>query len=514
MHARHLAHTYCPLALLSLTGCSMLVQPDESRLVRPDAIGTDATNTDGNSTDTQDVVYDSIRPDRATPCPGGCNDGVDCTVDQCNEATGQCTHMPDNSRCTGTALCDPTQGCVIRGCSSDTECDDRNVCNGQERCQGGHCVGGTPMRCDDRQMCNGIEICDPTRGCLPGTPPTCDDGNPCTQDRCNPSTSDGSGGCEHTPIDSDSDGYPARTVAGTTCDGTDCNDSNPTVHPGAPESCNGIDDDCNGRIDDGLSCPPPNDTCATAIPITLMGDSATVSGTTLGAANGVTSYCDDSRSPGGDVWYSLTYPASNDVRIEVSPVTDGTDPVLVIRSSCDGMNIACNDDVSTSSRGSRIWVRGEIAGVSTRRLFIVVDSYQRGTEGNFTLRVQTSPRVPPGTCSSPMFDVTEGGIVVATGPTGTGTTIGSCGGSGPTAVEEVYRFAGPAGTVRLAAYAPSVRPVLYARHSDCRSGRELGCSSGGALTRLDVMHPGGTSYFFVGGLGTAGTWYLFQVIAP
>src|SRR5262249_39057985 len=29
-----------------------------------------------------------------------------------------------------------------------------------------------------------------------------------------------------------------------------CDDTNPAVHPGAPEVCNGIDDNCNGVIDE------------------------------------------------------------------------------------------------------------------------------------------------------------------------------------------------------------------------------------------------------------------------
>ena len=31
----------------------------------------------------------------------------------------------------------------------------------------------------------------------------------------------------------------------------DCNDTNPTIHPGATDRCDGIDNDCNGQIDDG-----------------------------------------------------------------------------------------------------------------------------------------------------------------------------------------------------------------------------------------------------------------------
>ena len=46
----------------------------------------------------------------------------------------------------------------------------------------------------------------------------------------------------------------------------DCDDGDPHVHPGAAEACNGIDDNCNGIVDDGIilnvPCSPTYDTTA------------------------------------------------------------------------------------------------------------------------------------------------------------------------------------------------------------------------------------------------------------
>jgi hypothetical protein len=44
--------------------------------------------------------------------------------------------------------------------------------------------------------------------------------------------------------DADGDGFPACS---------DCDDGSAAVYPGAPESCNGVDDDCDGRADDAAA---------------------------------------------------------------------------------------------------------------------------------------------------------------------------------------------------------------------------------------------------------------------
>jgi hypothetical protein len=52
------------------------------------------------------------------------------------------------------------------------------------------------------------------------------------------------------PLDQDGDGYIAtRCCNGSNC-GTDCNDTLRSVNPGNPDVCNGIDDNCDGAIDD------------------------------------------------------------------------------------------------------------------------------------------------------------------------------------------------------------------------------------------------------------------------
>jgi hypothetical protein len=99
----------------------------------------------------------------------------------------------------------------------------------------------------------------------------CNDANPAVKptavetcngidDNCAGGVDDGLTFADYFP-DLDGDGFGAATgavsacspIAGRVTTSTDCNDANPAVKPGAPETCNGVDDNCTGQADEGLT---------------------------------------------------------------------------------------------------------------------------------------------------------------------------------------------------------------------------------------------------------------------
>ncbi|MBN2493668.1 MAG: hypothetical protein JXR96_03665 [Deltaproteobacteria bacterium] len=166
-----------------------------------------------------------------------CDDSDFCTVDTCDEEFNRCDY-----------LLVPREG--AEGPTGDETCenDQDDDCDGLTDTDDGDCFDCQgPEDCNDNNDCT-IDACTDQRCAYTPEPDgtTCNDGDPCTmQDRCSGIT------CRGVPKDADMDGY-----ADHLCGGTDCDDDQVDVNPGTREwppggarCTDGLDNDCNGRVD-------------------------------------------------------------------------------------------------------------------------------------------------------------------------------------------------------------------------------------------------------------------------
>jgi concanavalin A-like lectin/glucanase superfamily protein/uncharacterized protein DUF2341 len=142
---------------------------------------------------------------------------------------------------------------VVGGCEQNSDCDDQDICTGEETCENGICHPGNDLDCDDQNPCTDNE-CDPLAGCLDPVfnQDACDDFDPCTMDDiC------AGGACQGVALDEDNDGY----VPEGDCGGDDCDDQNDQINPGILEIgalCEDlVDNNCNDLTDaQEIVCQP------------------------------------------------------------------------------------------------------------------------------------------------------------------------------------------------------------------------------------------------------------------
>ncbi len=234
--------------------------------------------TDDGNECTQDFCSSGACTHSNLPFGTLCGLWRDCPADACNAFFAEFYPDDGNDYCDGAGVCvayscsmeasyctdnDNTDG--VNGltcgaeCDQDSDCYDTD-CDNLDGCDAGtykdyhdmtnNCLLAGDCSCESNVCTDYTEIitdgdgdgydtecdsdCDDTNlNVYPGAPELCDG----LDNDCDELIDEG-GVC-----DQDGDGYTEA--------GGDCNDSDPTVYPGATEVCNGLDNDCDGYVDEG-----------------------------------------------------------------------------------------------------------------------------------------------------------------------------------------------------------------------------------------------------------------------
>jgi len=253
---------------------------DQEALGRTYYFAVTARDTSGNESSFSNEVPHYFSPGPSPEVCNGVDDDGDGSIDEgCttyymdadvdsygNSASWVSEMSQPGGYVTDSTDCDDTRSSVNPGATE--------LCNGRDD----DCDGTTDEGCStyyndsdndgfgdpgdwvvDTQQPSGHVLdstdCDDTRSSVnPGATELCNG----RDDDCDGTTDEG---CRTYYLDGDGDGYgdpgswtsDVSQPTGYVTDSTDCDDTSETVHPGATETCNGVDENCNSQVDEGMT---------------------------------------------------------------------------------------------------------------------------------------------------------------------------------------------------------------------------------------------------------------------
>ncbi|MFO0725322.1 MAG: MopE-related protein [Myxococcota bacterium] len=295
---------------------------------------------------------------------GPCDGEVVPRTEQCDGADDNCNGMTDETfdadhdgftTCAATPDCNDNDPAIHPG--APETCDGKdNDCNGttdrdaQNRLLRRACYDG-PAGTEGVGLCHaGYNECAGAAGygatCMAEVVPAADDVCDGMDNNCNHMTDEG--------FDQDGDGV-------TSCGG-DCNDNDPTIHPGALELCNNKDDDCDGHIDGANTacytgpvgtatvgiCHPGTAVCVNGQPAACMGEQTPIAETCNNSDDNCNGQVDEGFDQDGD---GVTTCAGD---------CDDTNPFKspMIAERCDCQDNNCDGHIDEDGHGGNVCDRG------------------------------------------------------------------------------------------------------------------------------------------------------------